>query len=388
MMRVKNKSEFEEFLDKINECIKWFENEVSNIRKSYNLRLDNGEDLKIIFDPNNVAHLLGIDTEYLKSTGYFKGSSYEILKFICNNSYRVYNLIRDGSLSFDSFISEYALEKLNGFETICGFDLYNIEFICKYDKHKSYVTGYEQLEGDYYIAYKGKENNSLFIVGFKKNGDYLFPITNRCVDLNNDDSKSFLNILLDNQVITMITYSHFYYFNTRSQSNRVYVDYNKKNSLIGVLNAYGEEYNAIVDVSVGYKYVIEKLISQFEHNNGVVPILCYISEVMKKGDKINEVTLRKKFGNVPESIKSLVEAYNGAFCNRVEYDVDDECGMSAKSACDAESQEISKLRSELEETKMKLLFTQEELEKSQRINTEYASRERSLMRILERKVSE
>ena len=141
MMKIKNKSEFEELLGKINECIKWFECEVSNIRKSYNLRLDNGEDLKIIFDPNNVAHLLGIDTEYLKSTGYFKGSSYEILKFICNNSYRVYNLIREGSLSFDSFISEYALEKLSSFETICGFDLYNIEFICKYDKGKRYVTG-------------------------------------------------------------------------------------------------------------------------------------------------------------------------------------------------------------------------------------------------------
>lgn len=64
-----------------------------------------------MFTHNTIAHLLGIDTEYLKSTGQFTKDSYDILKLICNDSYRLYNMVNQGHLTYESFISDYAQEK-------------------------------------------------------------------------------------------------------------------------------------------------------------------------------------------------------------------------------------------------------------------------------------
>ena len=102
MKKISKKVEFDELIGKVNECIKWhyrrnFEDKV------YNLLLDNGEELRIVFSNSSIAHLLGVDTEYLKTTGLFKGNSYDILKSICNDSYRLYNMVRGGYLNFDNF---------------------------------------------------------------------------------------------------------------------------------------------------------------------------------------------------------------------------------------------------------------------------------------------
>ena len=136
MKRITNRSEFDELIGGISECLDWHYRE-KFAERSYNLRLDNGEDLRIVFNNNTLAHLLGINTEYLKATGLFKGSSYEILRMICNDSYRLYNMIRQGHLTFENFISDFAFDKVKGFKNICGIDLYNIEFICKYSKESS-----------------------------------------------------------------------------------------------------------------------------------------------------------------------------------------------------------------------------------------------------------
>lgn len=57
MKRITNKSEFDELISGVSECLDWYDRE-KFAERSYNLRLDNGEDLRIVFNNNNLAHLL------------------------------------------------------------------------------------------------------------------------------------------------------------------------------------------------------------------------------------------------------------------------------------------------------------------------------------------
>lgn len=378
MRKITNKSEFDELIEKIKECLVWYE-ETKFERVSYNLRLDNGEDLRILFGPNTVAHLLGINTEYLKATGLFKGTSYEILKFICNDPYRVYNMVRGGHLSYDSFVSDFTFEKLSGFNKVCGINLGNMEFVCKYSRENSYVTGHEQLEGDYYIAYK--TDDGLFVVGFKKNNGYYYPMTNRFIDINDKDSMRFLEILLTNQVITMPTYSYLYYFRNGSRGDNLYVNYNRKGPLLEQLKEYANKYNAIVDVAVGYGYVVGKLLEQFESNSNYVPILIWVSDSIKMGVKINEATLKKKFGRVPESIRIIIEGYNNLLNNGISAALDEHTS-SVELRCDRLENENSSLRRELEDLKRQLLSMGEENSRLSQENERYAQNEAAIMKIL------
>lgn len=190
MQFIRNRSDFDKLIEKVDECYSWY-NTKDFDNMVYSLKLDNGENLRISFTTHNCAHLLGIDTEYLKATKLFKGSSNQILEQICNDSYRLYSFVMQGHLTYDSFISKYAYSKVENFKNICGIDLYNIEFVCKYDKSNSYITGKDSLDGDYYIAYK--INNGLSIVGFKKNANYYYPMTNIHIDYSLEDSKEYLN---------------------------------------------------------------------------------------------------------------------------------------------------------------------------------------------------
>lgn len=367
MKKISNKVEFDELIDKISECMKWHDR-INFEDKVYNLLLDNGEELRIVFSNSSLAHLLGVDTEYLKTTGLFKGNSYDILKMVCNDSYRLYSMVRGGHLTFDNFISDFALEKVNGFRNVCGIDLYNIEFICKYSKENSYITGHQQLEGDYYIAYKTE--NGLFIIGLKKNGDYYYPMTNRFIDLNDEKSKKFLNVLLNNQCITMATYSYLYFKNTNGKSNKIYVDYIKKAHVIRKLKEYANNYGSIVDVSTGYGYIIEKLLQKFESNSNIYPILNKIFEYIGKRVKINIDKLEKEFGKLPDEMLVLINTYNDS----LSADISSALGEYTKEVTrerDQLKEENRKNIEELERLKEELLAVKSLNEKLQMENAEY-----------------
>ena len=375
MKRITNRSEFDELIEKINGCIEFYEkNKFSE--KIYNLMLDNGEKIRICFDNNTVAHLLGIDTEYLKTTNLFKGKSYEILKKVCNDSYRLYTMIKDGHLIYGNFISDFAFEKVENFEQICGIDLDNIEFVCQYKKENSYITGHNQLEGDYYIAYKNDDR--LIIIGLKKKGEYYYPMTNRVLDLNDEKSKSFLDTLLKNQSITMPTYYNYNHRNleghnvTQNRSN-VYLDYNKKATIIKNLLEIGEEYECSVDVSVGYGFIIDKLISKFDSNkktsSGFQIAFQIAFEYILQGKKINIKKVKNNCGDLPEEIIGYMESYNQTINTKASKEGTNESSYRTDI-------------NELESLKKQLLEQTARIKELEQINAGYQERENTIKRVL------
>jgi len=371
MKRITNRSEFDELIEKISKCLEYFERNKFN-DKVYNLLLDNGERLKIVFDNNNLAHLLGIDTEYLKTTGLFKGKSYEILKQICNDSYRLYTMIKEGHIVFENFISDFAWKKVESFEKICGINLNDMEFVCQYKRENSYITGSEHLEGDYYIAYKS--DNGLIIVGFKKNDEFYYPMTNRVIDYEMGENKSFLNKLLAKQSITMATYANYNYRNmeglTTSNRNNIYLDYNRKSLVIRNLLELGEEYNCNVDVSVGYSFVIDKLLSKFDSNKKIYLAFQIAFEYILKHSKINIRKVKNHCGDLPDEIISLMEEYNKTIGGKT-IDFDDE-----------PDEKTSKDIAELEMLKKQLLEQTSRIQELEQLNAQYQKRETEIKRIL------
>lgn len=378
MQKITNKSEFDQLIEKVKKCIEWY-GKRNFEDKVYNLVLDNGEKLKIVFTCGSIAHLLGIDTEFLKTTGLFRGKSNEILEQVCNDSYRLYNLVKGGHIVYDNFISDFANEKVNSFEKICGIDLYNMEFICKYSKDNSYITGYQQLEGDYYIAYKAEDG--LFIIGLKKNGDYYYPMTNRYIDFKDEESMEFLRVLLTNQTITMATYVNLFFKNTRSYGKNIYVDYIKKAHVIRSLKQYSNNYDSIIDVGVGYGFVIEKLLKKFEANSNVYPMLNIMFSYINRRVKINVKKLENSFGILPEEIVTLIESYNSSLSVSIGEAIDEH---TRDITCERDRlrEENQRHIKELEAAKAELLSAQALIAQLQEENIGYRDREAQIKRVL------
>lgn len=378
MGKIRNKSEFDDLIEKISNCLSWYEK--SNFdNKVFNITLDNGEKLKICFNHKTIAHLLGINTEYLKATGAFPKDSYEIIKLLCNDPFRFYNMVTRGHLTYDSFISEYVQEKIEHFSTACGINIYDIEFVCKYSKEFSYITGYPQLEADYYIGYK--TNDGMLIVGFKKDGEYYVPITNRPIDFKDEEATKFLKHLLENQSITMPSFSKIYFKETETYSNTISIIDQVKRKMIGKLIGYEREYKATINVSSGYVYIIEKLFKQYNSKNILYPALKSIFEKVSKRVMIDVADIELEFGELPEDILCLIDSYNESLNVDISaaLDAHTKSVISERNRLSEENQRHIK---ELEELKAELLRIKASNEQLQTENDEYRKREESIKKIL------
>lgn len=380
MKKITKKNEYDELIERIRENVDWYETRNFDDRV-YNLTLDNGDKLKICFSHSTIAHLLGIKTEYLKSTGAFPKDSYDILKLVYNDSYRFYNMINQGNLTYDSFISDYATEKLEGFQNVCGIDLYNIEFVCQYTKEFSYATGHQQLEADYYIGYKAL--NGLFVIGLKRNGAYYYPMTNRYIDYNDEESVKFLRQMFQNQRITMPTMSSIYFKENDTYSRTLYLDYQKKASKIKTLSTYAKEYGAITEVSNGYSHALDKLLQQFDSKNVLFPALKSIFEKVSKRVSIDITDIELEYGELPEDILYLIDRYNESLNVDISAALDEHT-RAVIAERDKLSEEKQRNIKELEELKRQLLDAKNTIETLKEQNLEYKTREEETIDAMKR----
>lgn len=378
MKKIVNKSDFENLVDKMNECLCWYEKR--NINDNiYNLSIDNGDRLNIIFARRAVAHLLGVDTECLKARGMFDTDSYSILKEICNDSYRVYREVSRGKHQYSDFISDFAFEKAENFRNICGIEIKNIEFICKYKSENSYITGERKLEADYYIAYNIP--NGLSIVGFNKNGNFYYPITNRYIDYSDEKAMEFLRTLLTNQVITMPNAVNIYRKGNDNPGRNFYLYYEDKINKLKRLQFYADNYGAIIDISFGYKYIIERLMRAFDSNNSIMPIFERVFYYISKHILINIDAIEREFGKLPDDIIKLINTYNNSLNKDIKnaLDTHTKAVISENKKLSAASQ---KHKEELEALRKELLTLKEENEKLSRENAEHKQKEEAIIRIL------
>lgn len=386
---ISSKSEFDELCEKINECLSWYDKRNFD-EKIYKIFLANGEVIEVVFPKKTIAHLFGIKTEYLKSTSLLNGkNSYEILKEVCNDPYKIYKMILGGHLKYNSFISPYAQDKTDNFINNCGInDINSIEFVCPYIKEYSFITGKQQLEGDYYICYR--KSNGLLILGLKKEGRYYHPMTNYFFDFEDDNFKEFLGQLLTNQHITMV--SSIMLNNGSSDSKKIFYDNEEKLKKVKTLRTYSEEFDARVEIDRDFVFILEKLCKLYDLNRNLDNILTYVTNAMKNKSVVNLTELLNKGVSLPDSVVNMIKEYNLSLGNDAPVSVTNTYAKKTKMERDKlrmEFMELQEKYNELVRSSEQINQENSELKKEnqrlQQENASYNARENEIRKILTKK---
>lgn len=292
-------ADFERICQEVEERVKKFEDSNFNNKKFF-LSLSNGEQVKIIFTKASVSHLLGINTEYLKSSRLVKGNtSYDILFELMTEAYSISKKVNEGLINYSSFISDYIDEKLEIFDDNISIDWDSIKFICKFDKSRCHEFA-GQIDMDYFIGRKMDEY-TLLLLGIKKSGDIYCPVTSQLVDMTSDRGKGVLNKYLENQVLLLPNSLRVDETQTFYKRGQIFHDKNdnEMQDRLRALNEIAQQYNCTVDVSGMFDFELTKI-------NGIYEALSKITFCLENGIKIDT----NELGKVPRQILDLVRRLN------------------------------------------------------------------------------
>ena len=143
---------YNETIDKINECINWFERlDIKNNR--VDLYLGNGDILNIKFPESSIAHLLGINLSYLNMTNKFRKDafSYDKLKYVLKEPYVFQKLLVSKTISMENMFSDSIDQKLSVFKDNLSVRIDDIYCVIKYDNEKTYQSINVPDVCDYYV---------------------------------------------------------------------------------------------------------------------------------------------------------------------------------------------------------------------------------------------
>ena len=84
---------------------------------STKIYLGNNEKINLVIPKDSIPHLLGIDTNYLNSTKIFGClNSFELLKKLIEDPYRINKLRNEGFLNYNSLFSSHILKNIECFK--------------------------------------------------------------------------------------------------------------------------------------------------------------------------------------------------------------------------------------------------------------------------------
>lgn len=263
-------SELETLFEKINNIISYVEGSNLQDRRT-TLFLSNGSSITYSVPNTSVPHLLGIDTNYLISTGYFRATNaFDVLKELVESPYKIFKLKTEGHIDYKRLFSEYIEEKINSFKENIKINLYDTEFICEYNKERSFYTS-EINENCDYIIVKKYENDSIGIIYLAKNNWKCIPMSNR-IFKNLDEAQPFLAELLKGQEICFLNGDTSY--NTYSDYKKsYYLPLNAKTEKLNELKKYANMFNCSLNITDDYEHILDKLTSNrqtFQENDSII----------------------------------------------------------------------------------------------------------------------
>lgn len=352
-MVIKTKEEFDNLIDRIKNLVLRYENNVCHYN-AYQMYLANGEKLSFEVSEKSIPHLLGIRLDYLRSTNLFKSQdAYELLKEFLENSYSIYRSAQEGHLSFHSIFSDHIELKLEAFERIIYyFDPNEIEFVCKYDKSKTFQLGMDKnYPCDYFIA-KKDDNGNLFLLGLIRQGNGFMPMTN-VVFPNDEYQFSNLKGLLMNQVLTFSNTIQIDNFVKPFQTKR-YLFLQSKLDKIGAIKKYTDRMKGVsVDVSSDYQFLLKGNIAK---ENKINEYKMFAQNFAKKIQEHEVVSLEDMGVSLDVETVNMVNTYNNEACKM-------ENGKAQVAYSD--------LLKEYKELVEKVTNLEKQLEESLNLTTEY-----------------
>lgn len=302
---------FDELLNQLRKALQLYDSKYYAYKK-FNLFFANGERINYCIPENSVAHLLGVDTNYLNSTSLLttkSSSSIDVLRELCNedNSYMLYKKINEGILELDKLFSKHIDKKIDIFEDNIKPIIYNMEFICKINRNKIHSQGIDYMNIDYIICSKDQQDRYL-LLGIVNNGNSFAPRTSKMYETEEELVKSLKDVLFDQEMTFASGLKIFNYLDPDYRYNPIVFSPDNKKEKFNQLSYYRSIFSTNINVNQDYKYTLEQSSTQYTISKAIV-------EYMKQGVIIDLDELNIRFQVIPEPLKIIVNEYNNSLCS-------------------------------------------------------------------------
>ena len=249
--------EIEELLIKLQECIDLYRRNYIN-NKNYTLFLGNGEQIRYYITPNNVAHLLGVNLDYLRQTKKYRCTdNFELLQELCESNYQQLNMLTNGKIDQKQLFSPYIDKKIEGFKSNLNVDIKqainDIEFVCCYESKNSWDVTTKNQKYDYIIV-KRLPNDKITVLCIVINGSKCYAMSNQLFD-NFEQAKESFKEILTHQEISLVNSLHTY--NTYTDSHfKTFITNNQKAEKLNTMKYYKKMFDCNIDISSDYEYIL------------------------------------------------------------------------------------------------------------------------------------
>lgn len=237
-------------------------NRNSRYKDKFSLTFANGDNIKIYVPNSSVPHLLGVNTNYLMSSGlYREKSSYELLNKMCEDRYRLYRYINDNIIDEKQLFSEHIEKKNSAFVQNLKINIFNMIFACPYDSSRSYTTGKETYKFDYILVNKpAYEEKGIFMLGLAANIDKVnkskiyVPMSNQYFESIEEAEERF-GLIFNNQKLTIPT---MLTSTSTNNTSKFFLHGDQKLAKARETQQIADKCFATLDVSEDCKWILKK----------------------------------------------------------------------------------------------------------------------------------
>lgn len=371
-----NFGDLERLFEKINDIIDYVK--LADLKNRRNtLYLCNEDDYIVYSVPEtSIAHLLGINTTYLIGTGVFRNkNSYELLKEMCENPYRIHTLSESGIIDQTLLFSEHILEKVESFKENIKINAFDTKFMCKYNKEKAYYSG-EKNENCDYIMVKQYEDEKVGVI-LLANNNYIFaPMSNRIYN-NMEEASKYLKTLLTGQELTLLSGTRSY--NTQSDYEKSYIlNPNVKREKFCELKVYKKLFNCSIDMSNDYEYMSDKLFTKRDEGFENKLVINDIIEAIINGRIIEKASFSDT------RLKTIIDAWNDHICSNPNSQEGEKTFTEIVKELKVAKDLITELNNKIETLESQNLTLSDENTSLNEKNKQYEANEQAIMKILKR----
>lgn len=370
-----NLGDLENLFEDIKEIINFIELSQYQNRR-HRIYLSNGDKLNFSIPNDTIAHLLGINTNYLISTGLYNTTySFELIKELCDNPYRLNQAHKNGIIKYEYLFSPFIKNKLEGFKENIKINTEETVIVCKYDASRALIADDKSEKYDYIII-KKYQDNKIGILGLVNKGSYYVPMSNQLF-YSFEEATDTLETYLKNQEVAIMTGVN--YFNTETDYDRTfYLNLDSKINKIKEIRFYRDLFRCSLDLSSDYQYSIGRLrenrTNHYEDND----LIDIIANSIREGKLIDTNVFRDT------NLSKIIESFNDYLC-------ESQIGQN-----NSIEQTYSQMKKDLKELQAKLLESNNKIveltEKNDSLNkavseleienTEYKETEQKILELL------
>lgn len=314
-----------------------FEHKTDLSKKSYLMFLSNGDRIRVKIPKTSIPHLLGINTEYLKSTGLYKGmNSYEIMLDFIKNSNEAFQKHESGIINLDKILSPYINKKLDSLTENLNINTNCCEMICKYDRGKTYGYSADFDDMSYLILQKKNEKYYVLKLAMSEDGT-CFPMSNQVFN-SYEECQEALSSYLIYQELTLLS-NLWVYYNNSTVGKFPILEWDRKQKL-EKLKKLSEDFECTPNIIADFIYSLKIRDDKRQGNirtSNIIEILCDCI----KNKKVFDISLT----NVDqEDILKIIETYNDSLFSEITASTDN-------SYSDLQNENIS-LKKEIERLRL------------------------------------